>query len=113
MPGEHRWVAGLPFSTGSSVLGRMAKTGGTLILTDHALVFDPLVEESRTREWPLSEIAEVAEYGSKPARLRLVLRHGDPVVLAVIPKRTTPMWSDDTSARDEALAAIHAALARG
>jgi hypothetical protein len=49
-------------------------------------------------------------FAEKPARLRLTSRQSKPLVLMVLPHRITPMWSEDVSARDDAVTAINAAL---
>ena len=106
---RQEWIAALPFSPRDSLLGRMSKVGGTLVLTHETLVFEPLMRLGRRLELPLAEIAGVSAFAEKPARVRVTPRHGKPIVFAVIPSRSTPAWSDDPSARDEAVTAIRAA----
>ena len=110
MAERREWFAGLPWSSRDSLLGRMSKVGGTLVLTDEALAFQPLMKLGSRQELPLSEIAEVDAFAEKPARLQITRKRGKPIVYAVIPSRSTPAWSDDASARDDAVAAIRAAL---
>jgi hypothetical protein len=103
------WVAALPFSSGTSLAGRLSKLGGTLSLIDDEVVFTPLWGLGRTRRIPLREIDGVTASGDRPPRLRIRLTRGKPVVLLVLPKRSASIRSDDASARDNAVATIEAA----
>ncbi|MCW2983528.1 MAG: hypothetical protein JWR63_1098 [Conexibacter sp.] len=103
------WIAGIPFSRGSSFFGRLSLVGGTLVLTDEAVLFRPLVGLGRAKEIPLSDIDDVSGYLDGSPRLQILARGCKPLVLGVVPTRTTTFWSSDTSARDDAVAAISAA----
>lgn len=85
--------------------------GGTLALTEQDLTFTPLIGLGRIRRFALGDIECVTVHADKPPRLRIALKRGSAVVLMVAPSRTTTVWSQDTSARDEAIAAINARLA--
>ena len=45
-----------------------------------------------------------------PPRLRLTAMNVKSLSLIVLPRRVTPAWSNDTSARDDAVAAIAATI---
>jgi hypothetical protein len=111
---EREWVAALQFSADLSFAGRLSKLTGTLVLTDDAIVFRPLAGLGRRKEIRLEDIEDVRAFAAKPPRLRVTPRGAKPVMFAIVPKRTTWAWawSEDTSARDTAVAAIRAALAR-
>ncbi len=110
MTGGGTWAAGLPFSTGTSLAGRLCLVGGTLTLTAGEVTFRPLGGLGRVRRFALADIESVTAYATKPPRLRIAPRGGKPVVFMVLPDRSTSVWSTDTSARDDALAAINARL---
>lgn len=122
---KHTWVAGIPWSQKDSFAGRLSKLGGNLVLTDCRLMFEPLkapklggglkgleLEFLRgMKALPLDRIAEVERFSAKPPpRLRVRVRTGEQVVLAVMAKRSATIFSGDASARDEAVATISAAL---
>ncbi len=109
--GNNEWMASLPFSSGTSVAGRLAWLGGALALTDEEVTFTPLLGLGRIRRFALADIERVTAYANKPPRLLIALKRGRAVVLMVVPSRTTTVWSQDTSARDEAAATINARLA--
>ena len=111
---EREWVAAVQFSSELSFVGRLSKLTGTLVLTDHATLFRPLAGLGRRTEIRLTDIEDVCAFAVKPPRLRVTPRDAEPIMFAVVPKRTTWAWagSEDASARDSALAAIRAALAR-
>jgi len=109
---DKEWASGIPFSSGTSFAGRLSRLGGTLLLTDNSVVFKPLAHMGLTRTRSLENIETVSAFADKPPRLRLTSRNAKPLVLFVLPRRTTSMWSEDTSARDDAVAAIGAALQR-
>ncbi len=124
------WIAGVPFSQQDSFRGRLSKYGGNLVLTNRRLLFEPLKgmapkprggDSERLEPGfligamavDLSEIASVEPFSFKgPPRLKLTLRGGDSVVLGVMKRRSTTIWGNDTSDRDEAVEAIAAAAAR-
>jgi hypothetical protein len=108
--GNTEWVASLPFSSGTSLAGRISMLGGTLALTDEEVTFTPLAGLGRIRRFALADIERVTAYANKPPRLRIAPKRGRAVVLMVFPSRTTTVWSQDTSARDEAIATINARL---
>ncbi|BCJ75906.1 hypothetical protein ACFQY4_17530 [Catellatospora bangladeshensis] len=108
---DNEWVASLPFSSGTSFAGRLAMLGGTLALTEQDLTFTPLIGLGRIRRFALADIESVAVHADKPPRLRIALKRGSAVVLMVTSSRATPVWSQDASARDEAIMAINARLA--
>jgi hypothetical protein len=125
---ERTWVAGVPWSQGDSFRGRLSKFGGNLVLTDRRLLFEPLgaprvggglrglellfLEGKKAFEF--SDIAAVEPFSKRgPPRLKLTLGGGEEVVLAVMKGRAATMWSKDTAARDEAVAAISAAITPG
>jgi len=110
MTDRREWIAGLPWSSRDSLLGRMSKVGGKLVLTSDGVTFEPLMKLGRRYDLRLAEIADVSAFAEKPPRLRITPRRDKPVVYAVVPSRSTPTWSDDASARDSAVAAIRAAL---
>jgi hypothetical protein len=109
VPSEREWIAFIPFSRGSSFLGRLSLVGGTLVLTDDAVLFRPLAKIGRAKEIPLYDVDDVTAFADGSPRLRISARRRKPLVLGVFPTRTTPVWSRDTSARDDAVAAIRAA----
>jgi hypothetical protein len=124
---EGRWVAGIPWSQSDSFRGRLSKYGGDLVLTDRRLLFDPLKVVMPSyrggdvsgfglefiggeKAFELGEIASVEPFSTRgPPRLKLTLQNGDEVVLGVLKGRSATIWSKDTAARDEAIAAISAA----
>jgi hypothetical protein len=59
-------VAGLPFSSGTSLAGPLTKVGGTLVLSDDAVTFEPLAHLGRARRFELEEIEQIAAYAEKP-----------------------------------------------
>jgi hypothetical protein len=91
----------------------MSLVGGTLVLTDDALVFKPLAHLGRRKEIALADIENVGSDGDKPPRLRVSVAGRKPLVFLTLPKRGTPVWSADASARDDAIEAIRAAIAQG
>jgi hypothetical protein len=103
------WVAGLPFSRGLSLAGRLSKVGGTLMLTDDSLIFRPVGDLGRKRGFLLSEIRDVTAYADRPPRLLITPHSGSPLPLIVLPRRLSTMWAD-SSARDEAVSVIGAVL---
>jgi len=105
-------VAGLPFSSGLSFAGRLSKQGGNLLLTDEGVGFVELGDTKPLRLIPFDEIEEVSAYANKPPRLRITLRTGKPLVMMVGRSRWMTARSEDTSARDEAVAAIRERVAR-
>jgi hypothetical protein len=109
-PRRTEWVAGIPFSSGTSFAGRLSKLGGTLLLTNDSVVFKPLARMGRTRTWSLESLEAVSAFAERPPRLRLTSRDAEPLILMVLPRRATPVWSHDASARDDAVAAIAAAI---
>ena len=111
---ERQWVAAIQFSSELSFVGRLSKQTGTLRLTDDAIMFTPTAHLGRRTGIRLTDIEDVCAFAVKPPRLRVTLRHAEPIMFAVVPRRTTWAWawSKDTSARDSALAAIRAALDR-
>ncbi|MEH0938881.1 hypothetical protein [Micromonospora psammae] len=111
MSGNDAWVASLPFSSGTSLAGRLSMLGGTLALTDEDVTFTPLAGLGRVRRIALTDIESVTAYADRPARLRIATKRNRAVVLMVAPTRKTAVWSQDTSARDDAIAAINARLA--
>ncbi len=113
MPSDERreWIAAVPFSSGDSLAGRLSKVGGTLQLSNDAVTFKPLAGLGRRKTIALAEIDDVDAYADKPPRLKITPRNGKPLVLMVVPKRSTSIRSMDTGARDAALEAIRAAVA--
>jgi hypothetical protein len=107
---QTEWVAGIPFSSGTSFAGRLSRLGGTLLLTEDTLVFKPLGGMGRTRTWRLINLEAVNAFADNPPRLRLTSTDAKPVILMVLPRRATPVWSHDASARDDAVAVIAAAI---
>lgn len=125
---EQAWVAGVPWSQTDSFRGRLSKFGGTLVLTNQRLLFEPLKPPRLKPGGPLtgwdlmflqaakgldpSQIVSVEPFGTKPPpRLKLRLGTGEELVLAVMPSRRSTMFSKGTSARDEAISSISAAAA--
>jgi hypothetical protein len=114
--GEQRcteWVAGIPFSSGTSFAGRLSRLGGTLVLTNDSVVFRPLAHLGRTRTLSLGNLEAVSRFAERPPRLRLTSTDAKPLTLMVLSRRATPAWSGDVSARDDAVAAIAAAMTEG
>ena len=112
-PRRTEWVAAIPFSSGTSFAGRLSKLGGTLVLTNDSVVFKPLAHIGRTRIRSLQNLEAVSQFAEKPPRLRLTSTDAKPLTLTVLPRRLTPVWSNDASARDDAVAAIAAAISKG
>jgi hypothetical protein len=98
------------FSSGASFAGRLSKLGGTLLLTNDSVVFKPLARMGSTRTRSLESLEAVSVLAERPPRLRLTSRDAEPLILIVAPRRATPVWSHDASARDDAVAAIAAAI---
>lgn len=111
MTGRKKWVASLPFSTGDSFAGRLAMLGGSLVLDDTQITFKPIAGLGRSRKIALTDIESVTAFGEQPPRLRITLKKKEALVFIVVPSRTTLVSSNDTSARDEAVASIGARLA--
>lgn len=106
-PGRNdEWVAALPFSAANSLFGRLSIVGGTLTLTTDLVIFTPLLGLGRTQRFPLREIDKVAAFADNPPRLKIRFRTRRPLVLMVAPTRTTTIFTQDSSARDEAVASI-------
>lgn len=125
-PGDHRlfgrdtavsddveWVASIPLSSGGSIAGRFSMLGGTLALTDEAVTFTPLAGLGRVRRFALIDIRNVEAVADRPPRLRLTTIQGRSLVLMVFPHRYTAVWSRDSGARDQAIAAITDRLTHG
>jgi hypothetical protein len=104
------WIAALPFARAKSGLGRLSLVGGTLALTDDAIVFRPLMHLGRKRVLPLAEVTDVAAFAEKPPRLVIAVQQREHVFI-VAQNRTTPVWNSDTTARDDAVAELAAAAA--
>ncbi|MEU6270034.1 hypothetical protein [Saccharopolyspora shandongensis] len=105
-----RRTASLPFSAGTSLLGRFAVVGGTLTLTAGSVIFTPLFRLGRTRRFSLRDIDSVAAFADRTPRLKITLRTGRPLVLMVLPNLLTPIFTPDSSVRDEAIASINQRL---
>jgi hypothetical protein len=110
LPNARQWPAALPLTSGLSVLGRLSRVGGTLVVTDDMVVFKPLAHLGRTRSFRLSDIEDVTTYASKPPRLRLTPYQRSPLTLAVSSYRMSSIETIDTSARDDAVTLIKARL---
>src|SRR3954451_12656886 len=54
-----RWVAAVPFSSGSALFGRLRLVGGTLVLSEHTVMFEPLARLGRRKAIPLTDIQRV------------------------------------------------------
>jgi hypothetical protein len=106
---DRTWVAGKPFSSKESFFGRLSLVGGTLILTSDRVTFKPIGGMGRSKKFLLTDLTAVDSLGDKPPRLRITSRDGDSLVIMVGSSRSDSMSSQDTSARDEAVAAITAA----
>lgn len=104
---QQQWVASIPLSSGMSFAGRISMLGGTLTLTDDEVVFTPLLGLGRTRRFALGDIQQLEALADRPPRLRVTATKGRSLVLMVLPSRNTPVWSHDSSARDEAVAAVN------
>lgn len=120
-PGEAllgTWVAGLP------TLGdRGVKYGGTLVLTTHRLIWEPINLptvlklapglrglESLTRGALLGQIVAVRPHPDRPALIQIDGLEGSTRFL-IAASRMSPVWSrKNREARDAAAAAIQAAL---
>ncbi|WP_433788536.1 hypothetical protein [Actinoplanes sp. CA-252034] len=112
MSADVEWVASIPLSSGKSIAGRLSMLGGTLTLSDEAVTFTPLFGLGRTRRFALSDIRGVEADADRPPRLRLTTQQGRSFVLMVLSQRHTSVWSRDTTARDQAIAAISERLTR-
>lgn len=99
------WIAATPWMQ-KGPLGRLSMTGGKLRLEPDALVFEPLAGLGRTKRIALDDVADVEPLADKPPRLRIQRRDGKSLTLIVVPKRATSIASTDTTARDDAVAAI-------
>lgn len=104
-----QWIAGRPFSA----TGRLNRVGGRLVLRGDELSFRPLLGLGIPLKFKLSDISHVTATQNKPAKLMIHLRNGRSVIFMVVPTRGTFVWSDDTSARDEAVSVISALLNPG
>lgn len=116
---QEAWVAGIP-SRG----GRRAKWGGTLVLTDQRLIFEPLAVPAVSHDMfmgvmgpeyrivcPLSELDQAEAAPDSRALLRLHSRSGQTVDLLIAAGRLTPLWSrKNTVARDAACETIRRAI---
>ena len=105
MGDEREWVASIPW-------WRISMLGGTLALTDAAVSFTPLMGLGRTRRYAWQDIKAASVAADRPPRLRLTMTDDRSLTLIVLPARNVPVWTRDTSARDQALAAINAQLER-
>jgi hypothetical protein len=110
------WVAGLP-----SKSGRTAKYGGTLVLTNKRLIWDPISVPGtlpgdmggpmfEVREWRLADVT-----GVEPDSRRVTLLHIDTSdgrqTFLVSASRMAPIWSKKNGpARDAAVTRILASL---
>ncbi|MFG1779772.1 hypothetical protein ACGFIG_25505 [Micromonospora sp. NPDC049048] len=112
MTSDERWVASVPFSSGTSFAGRLALLGGTLALTADEVTFTPVAGLGGVRRIALVDIESVAAHADRPPRLRITTRAGDRMVFIVPPSRGATVLSSDSSARDEAAARINARLAQ-
>lgn len=102
--GDRReWVASIPW-------WRISMLGGTLALTDEAVVFTPLTGLGRTRRYALEDVADVSVAADRPPRLRLTTVSRQSLILMVLSARNVPVWTRDASARDQAVAAINERL---
>lgn len=120
-PGEavmDHWIAGM-----ASKSGRTAKYGGTLVLSTHRLIWDPIRIPKAIRlagprkvflkdvtSWRLGEISGVEADPKRGALLHVVTPEGR-VGLLISATRTSPIWSKrNREHRDAAVARISAAL---
>ncbi len=85
--------------------------GGVLRLGTDALTFEPRWGLGQTRTIPLDQVSGVREFGERPPRIELSLRSGERVTIMVFPKLISFVWSDDATARDDALARVGQAIA--
>jgi len=97
------WPAGLPSSRRQTFFGRLSRIGGDLNFSTGALTFKPRWGLGRTRVIAVDEISEVCAFGERPPRIELSLRSGSKVVFMVFPKRSSVVWSADSTARDDLL----------
>ena len=97
------WVASIPW-------WRVSMLGGTLALTSTALTFTPLAGLGRTRRFALEDVEEVSATAEKPPRMRITTIGGGSLTLIVVPTRNTPIWTTDTSSRDQAVLLINESL---
>ena len=121
-PGEEvrdAWVAGIPYRG-----GRAAKWGGTLVLTDRRVLFEPLnvpvvvegtsfgtMGREHRASAALGDLESVEAVPEHRALLCLHLRDGVEVRFLISAGRTTVMWSaKNRVARDAAVAALSAAI---
>lgn len=105
MHDRHEWVASVAW-------WRISMLGGTLTLADESLTFTPLAGLGRTRRFALADVGRVTVVADKPPRLQVTTMSGKSMILMVLPSRNTPVWTPDTSARDQAVTEINARLAR-
>jgi hypothetical protein len=122
-PGEAvlgTWVAGLP-----TLGGRGIEYGGTLVLTGRRVVWEPINLpgvlklapglrglESLTRGMPLGRVVAVRPDPDRRALLHIDGLDGS-LSLLIGASRMSPVWSrKNRAARDDAVSAIRAALAK-
>lgn len=118
---EGSWVAGMPYGERSNA----TKVGGTLVLTNHRLIFEPLhlpavVGNWGTQRWidgqffdlDLDDVSGVEIDGDRRSAIRIRCRNGA-VALNIAASRGSLVWSKkNAAARDAACAHIGAAIAR-
>ena len=81
------------------------------MLDEAAVSFVALGDTAPLHTYPLERITAVTAFADRPPRLMLeVDGEKKPVVYGVLPHRRAPNWTRDASARDDAVAAIAAAL---
>ena len=115
------WVAGIPYGERSNA----TKVGGTLVLTNRRLIFEPLhlpavVGSWGTQRWidgqffdlDLDDVSGVEIDGDRRSAIRIRRRNGA-VALNIAASRGSLVWSKrNAAARDAACAHIGAAIAR-
>ena len=110
-PGEKlidTWVASVPTKS-----GRFAKTGGTLVLTDRRLLFEPLALFGEyARAVALGDVARVEPLIGKSPRLTVLGHDGSALDFIVVAGRMSMVWSrKNKPVRDRAVARINEEIA--
>lgn len=135
-PGEKidgSWIAGIPFERFGK--GRLTKTGGTLVLTNRRIFFEPLGTDIPSLPHTghittalktlvkldrggalLSELSSAEPVPGKLPQLRINAKTGTSAVFVISEKRTSTPWGDqdpNLRLRDGAVDKINRAINSG
>ena len=105
---KNEWYAGRPFTES----GRLIRTGGILTIVAGRIVFKPLFGLGIRKKFDVKDVIAVQAIQNVPPKLQINLRDGSSAVFTVTVSRGTPVWSGDTTARDEAVSVISALIER-